>query len=93
MHSTCCLTYDRAASTGPSPSSNRSRLLLLALWCRGRGGGLSWTLLARGASEEEIESQLRDVRQRMMEVGGAEQDARAASKLWEWWNWRFEEPA
>jgi hypothetical protein len=35
-----------------------------------------WTLLARGASEEEIASHLRDVRERMMEVGGDEQDAR-----------------
>lgn len=52
-----------------------------------------WTLLARGASEEEIASHLRDVRERMMEVGGAEQDARAASKIWEWWHWRFEEDA
>ena len=52
-----------------------------------------WTLLARGASEEEIALHLRDVRRRMMEVGSDEHDTRAASKLWEWWHWRFGVPA
>lgn len=50
-----------------------------------------WELLRSGASKDEIAAHLRSVRERSMEMGGDEQDARAAEKLREWWRWRSEE--
>lgn len=49
-----------------------------------------WRLLQQGANENEIASHLADVRERAIEVGGPEDDRRAASKLRDWWYWRFE---
>ena len=50
-----------------------------------------WEPLRSGASKDEIASHLRSVRERSMEMGGDEQDARAAEKLREWWRWRSDE--